>query len=233
METLYKVLGSDGSAYHGGHGFWALPTKSGERWMPGDWMPTIKDELVPCSNGYHLCRREDVINWIGPYLYAVEYRGERVDCDDKVVVREARLLYPISTYSVEMLRLFNCDCAEHVLSIFEKACPNDNRPRNAIECARRFLSGKITVEELDAARAAASDAASAAASDAAWAAARAAAWAAASDAASAAASDAASYAASYAASDAAWDAASHAAWDAEREWQTQRLFVYINREIES
>ncbi|MFA5135699.1 MAG: putative immunity protein [Patescibacteria group bacterium] len=108
-----------------------------------------------------------------------------------------------------------CDYAEHVLSVFEAACPDDMRPREAIEIARKYTTGEATSEELSAARAAAWDAARAAAGTAAgtaaWDAARTAAWAAASAAAGA----------------AAWDAARAAAWAAagaaERQWQEHRL----------
>ena len=31
-----------------------------------------------------------------------------------------------------------CECAEHVLSIYEKKCPSDKRPRQAIEAAREW-----------------------------------------------------------------------------------------------
>lgn len=52
-----------------------------------------------------------------------------------------------------------CDCAETALPIWEKKYPNDKRPRNAIETARKFADGKATAKELDAARAAADAAA--------------------------------------------------------------------------
>jgi hypothetical protein len=84
-------------------------------------------------------------------------------------------------------RLMAADFAEAVLPLFERECPNNDRPRKAIEAARAFAQGQTS--------AAANAAASAAASAAAWAAARAAANAAASAAANAAASAAASAAA--------------------------------------
>ena len=71
-----------------------------------------------------------------------------------------------------------CDCADAILHIYEKETPSDNRPRHAVEVARRYADGNATQEELDAARAAAWAAASAAAKAAARAAARGAAWAA-------------------------------------------------------
>ena len=61
------------------------------------------------------------------------------------------------------MRLFACDCAEHVIHICEKDFPDEKRPRQAIEVARRFARGEATKEELAAARDAAWDAARAAA----------------------------------------------------------------------
>ena len=109
-------------------------------------------------------------------------------------------------------RLFACDCSENVLHIFEAKYPDDKRPRESIEVARRFAHGNATTEELSAESAAAS-----AAERAACAAARAAAWAAAAaaDAAAAAARDAA-WAAAWAAADAAADAAWAAARDKQK-----------------
>jgi len=73
------------------------------------------------------------------------------------------------------IRLFAADCAEMVLPIYEKYYPNDNRPRLAIQAARDYANGLITLEELAASSAAAWAASRAAARVAAWAASRAAA----------------------------------------------------------
>jgi hypothetical protein len=50
-----------------------------------------------------------------------------------------------------ILKSFALDAAEHVLYLFEKKFPEDNRPRFAIECAREFLAGTKTKQELAAA----------------------------------------------------------------------------------
>lgn len=57
------------------------------------------------------------------------------------------------------IRLFACDCADRVLPMCEAKYPDDTRPRNAIEVARRYANGEATEQEL----AAAYDAAGAAA----------------------------------------------------------------------
>jgi hypothetical protein len=128
--------------------------------------------------------------------------------------------YEYSKLDDRKLRLFACDCAERVLPIFEKQYPDDKRPRQAIDTARKFANGDATQEELAAAWAAAWAAARGAAGDAAWAAA----WGAAGDAAR----DAARGAAGDAARDAAWDAAWAAAWDAEKSEQSKILLRYLD-----
>jgi hypothetical protein len=201
MKT-YKVLSADGSPCNGGSGTWHLP--KGKR--PGKWMEPIKGELIPCENGYHLCRRKDIMQWLNESIYEAEYRGEIIKQDDKIVVREVRLLRKLN-WNDKIARLFAADCAYHVLEIFERVHPDDLRPRQATEAARAFARGEINQQDMTVAWTAARDAAW----DAAWTAARAAAW-------------AATRAATRAAARA---AAGAAAWDAEQKWQSRRLFEYL------
>ncbi|MGH2512454.1 MAG: putative immunity protein, partial [Candidatus Limnocylindrales bacterium] len=174
-EPLYKVTAVDGSAFHGGSG----------RWMPNRWR-TVKGVLEPCEKGLHLCRRDDLMHWLGPLIWEAEYEGERIDAEDKIVVRKARVTRRLDTWNERTARLFAADCAEHVLPAFEVKRPNDSRPRNAIETARRYARGEATERELSTARFTARSAA--------WSAAEAARYAA----------EAARYAAEYAARSAAW-----------------------------
>jgi hypothetical protein len=46
-------------------------------------------------------------------------------------------------------RLFACDCASHVLHLFEKMFPNDSRPGEAIKISRLFAEGKTNRESLE------------------------------------------------------------------------------------
>ncbi|MGA7988022.1 MAG: putative immunity protein [Candidatus Dormiibacterota bacterium] len=43
-----------------------------------------------------------------------------------------------------LLALWAADCAEHVLRHFEQACPEDDRPRRAIDLGRAWARGEIT-----------------------------------------------------------------------------------------
>ncbi len=47
----------------------------------------------------------------------------------------------------QLLALWAATCAEHVLDRFESARPEDTRPRQAIEQARAWVRGEITVSQ--------------------------------------------------------------------------------------
>lgn len=203
-KQLYKILGPDRQPCLGGTGQWP---------QPGTWR-TVEGKLVPCENGLHLCRPKDLLDWltVGREVWHVSKRGETLVDDNKLVVRESRLTGtgPVCVWTERLNRLLACDYAEHVLSLYEDARPDDNRPRHVIEVSRRYARGEATMDELTAAGAAARDAthaardASNAACDAAWSAAY----------------------ATYATC-----AAARAASDAERDWQTERLLDYIEGRV--
>ena len=46
-----------------------------------------------------------------------------------------------------LLARWAADCAEHVLPLFEEARPKDGRPRRAIELARAWSRGEVTMSE--------------------------------------------------------------------------------------
>jgi hypothetical protein len=46
-----------------------------------------------------------------------------------------------------LLALWAATCAEHVLPIFERAMPDDDRPRHAIELARAWTRGEVTMTQ--------------------------------------------------------------------------------------
>lgn len=244
---LYKVLGKGGVACNGGRVKWHLPQNG----KPGEWMPQINGELIPCENGYHLCRFENLLDWLNEEIYEAEGRGDKVECDNKIVFREARLICKLGKWNMKASRLFAADCAEHVLHIYEKKYPRDDRPRNCIAAARDFANRKIGKAAVDSAGDAARDAASAAkwdvnclaAKDAARSASRSAAdceedWKAAWKAARSATRSANWEKAGTAASAANWavdykaakDAASAVDLDAEKKWQYKKLSEYLETE---
>ncbi len=46
-----------------------------------------------------------------------------------------------------LLALWAADCAEHVLPLFEEVQPHDDRPRRAIELARAWARGEVTMTQ--------------------------------------------------------------------------------------
>ena len=106
----YKVLGENGEAFHGGTGSWPLP-KNGK---PGKWL-FVEGAIQPCVNGLHLCRRDDLVHWLGPTIWEVEYdTREVVEHDNKIVVRRARLLRRLD-WNETNARLFATDCAAYAI----------------------------------------------------------------------------------------------------------------------
>jgi hypothetical protein len=187
------------------------------------------EKLKPCSGTW---KKVKALKLGSGKLTAKDAVKAGVAFDDLVWVASAVAKSDPETES--RLRAWLCDCAAHVLHIFEKERPTDFRVRDCIVTAQRFARGECS----EADRAAAGAAARAAAWDAAWAAAwdaaRDAAWDAARDAARAAARDAARAAAWAAARAAAWDAAWAADWDAawaaERQWQLDRLVYWLSED---
>jgi immunity protein 5 of polymorphic toxin system len=184
---------------------------------------TVEGPIELCTSGYHSSPTLwDALSYAPGLLACLVEISEPIAKDETKQVSQSRKL--VKAVNIERdLRLFAVDCAERVLHLFEHKCPNDDRPRKAIQAARDFANGKID--------AAARAAAGAAAGDAAWAAARAAAGDAARAAARAAAGDAARDAARAAAGAAAWAAARAAAgaaawaaaWAAETKWQKEHF----------
>lgn len=223
----YKVLNEDGTSCHGGSGRWPLPVDG----TPGEWIE-VPGPIFLCEAGtLHLCRRQDVIYWLGPCIYEAETGAAVVIGADKIGTTKARLLR-LLPWDEWMARLFACDCAERALALLRmRGLPLDPRSSAAVQIARRYAEGQATVEELTAARAVAW-AAARAANKATEVAARAAAWTTAEVAneAAEAAAEAAARTAARAANEAdevAARAVARAANEAERTWQTERLFQYL------
>jgi hypothetical protein len=179
---------------------------------PGKWLPIVND-LVECASGYHACIIGDAVKWLEAICVEVEFKKEPIKADDKVLGNQMRIVRVIKSWNEQSARLFACDCAEHVLPIFEKVSPGDNRPRKAVEMARLFAEGRVTKEEL------------AAAGEAAWAARAAGAAAGEAARAAGAAAGEAAWAAGAAGEAAAWaaGAAGAAAGAAEQSYQAQLL----------
>ena len=217
--TLYKWTDAEGKTW--GDFQWPLPHDG----KPGDWVPALEGEIIPCERGYHVCKTQDLIWWINARLFEVQCQGDQVrqeGHESKNVFRgPCRLVREIECWNERTARLFACDCAERILPIYEKARPGDGRVRDCIATVRRYADGTATERELAAAGAAAGVATEAVAG-------------AAAGAAAGVATEAAAGAAAWAAAGAAARAAAGAAAGAaERKWQAERLISMLGLEEDS
>jgi hypothetical protein len=126
-QMLYKVWDENGRSPVSGQGAWRIPQQD----QPGKWMPPVRGDLASGTRGYHLCRPQDLPNRLGPVIYEAEWRGEQLDTPAGALVREARLVRRLPTWDQSTAWMFACDCAEHVLPLFEREHPYDDRPRQA------------------------------------------------------------------------------------------------------
>ncbi len=112
-----------------------------------------------CTDGYRK---------LAKYLGGVDAYGEDKEINlltilDSNGVDDAAWSLRATVQDADVInRLIACDFAESVLHIFESKRPGDDRPRKAIEAARGFAAGTVSIEDMRKARAYAADAADAA-----------------------------------------------------------------------
>ena len=100
----------------------------------------IEGELEICKNGFHASKKIiDAMCYVDcEYIAKVEVRGESQKEDDKQAWSEMRILewHKWTKKDSVSLAIF---AAELVLKNFEKEYPEDMRPREAIEAAKKVL----------------------------------------------------------------------------------------------
>ena len=108
-------------------------------WEVGKWYKT-KGKLSMCNNGFH-CSTEplDALSYVsGEVLAVVEVRGKSEKQSDKQCWSEMQILkaYKWTKKDSVALAIYS---AELVLDNYEKEYPDDDRPRKAIEAAKKVL----------------------------------------------------------------------------------------------
>lgn len=136
-EQLFKVLRKGGRSVYA-NSVYDLPVKNDDgSWTPGAWMPPVP-HLVECVSGYHVCTANQLVRWLNDEIYLAEVRGERLDLADKIVVSEVRLVSKVEAWNEKTARLWMADVAEHVLPIYERWAPGDDRVRKCIDAVRDY-----------------------------------------------------------------------------------------------
>jgi len=127
-------------------------------------------DLSMCNSGFHCSKTiYQAFSYVqGDILAEVEVGGNKIISDNKEVYSEMKILRAWKWKKEDSVALAIYS-AELVLKNFEKVYPNDKRPREAIEAAKRYLK-ELTEENRSAAWSAAMSAESAAmsAKSAAW-----------------------------------------------------------------
>lgn len=147
METYYKVFGKGRMPCHGGSGKWP---------EPGEWLES-SGPLRLCEDGtLHLCRRQDLIYWLGAEIWIAEASGETIVGEDKIGCLRARLISRLDTWNDRTARLFAADCAEAAL-LAERVAGREPHPASfeAVAMARLYTAGLATAAQLSVARVAA------------------------------------------------------------------------------
>jgi hypothetical protein len=73
---------------------WPLPAASG----PASWFEASPGPLVPCRNGLHACKVEDLAYWLADELWEIELDAEWIRAPDALIARRARLLRRIDRW---------------------------------------------------------------------------------------------------------------------------------------
>ena len=112
--------------------------KGNQTWKIGEWKHQ-DGEMSLCNNGFH-CSKEinQAFSYVsGEILAQVEVKGVSVAEETKEVWSDMRIVkaWNWSKKDSVELAIFS---AELVIDIYEKKYPNDDRPRKAIEAAKKY-----------------------------------------------------------------------------------------------
>ena len=92
----------------------AWPSPRGS--APGEWVE-VDGPLALCVRGVHVCRAVDLAHWLHDELWEVETAGERIEGLDCLIVRRARLLRRISSWTDGGAMRFSQACIEHAATL--------------------------------------------------------------------------------------------------------------------
>jgi hypothetical protein len=153
---LYKFLDRKGRG---------IVSRNGDqKWKVGEWYK-CEEKLDMCNVGFHASPKiYQAFSYIqGSVVAKVEVRGKHKSQDDKEVWEEMRIIEAKKWTKKDSVALAIFS-AELVIENYEKECPGDDRPRKAIEAAKKVLENDTAKNRsaASAARSVASAAASAA-----------------------------------------------------------------------
>lgn len=121
-----------------------LKSDSGnETWKINTWKH-IDGELDICNRGFHCSKYSDqAFSYVqGEILAVVQTKGKSIIQDDKECWSDMKIVkaYQWTKKDSVALAIYS---AELVIDIYEKEYPKDDRPRKAIEAAKKWLKNPI------------------------------------------------------------------------------------------
>ena len=111
-----------------------------QTWKLNKWVKVDGDKLSLCNYGLHSSKEPyDAFSYVqGEILAVIECRGEHLKDTDKYCWEEQRVIKTYKWTKKDSVRLAIFS-AELCLKNYEKKYPDDSRPREAIEAAKRWL----------------------------------------------------------------------------------------------
>jgi len=123
------------------------------KWTIGKWQKPVKD-LVFCESGYHCSKTiYQAFSYVqGEILCQVECKGKNIKDANKEIWENQRIVRAWKWTKKDSVALA-VYAAELCIDNFEKEYPDDKRPREAIEAAKKWLkspteANRITVDHI-------------------------------------------------------------------------------------
>jgi len=107
---------------------------SGFQWEPGRWVEA--DAAVPCEQGVHACRLDDLPFWTNEELWEIELAGEVVVAGRKLVAPRGRLVGRVEAWTEAAARELGDSAAARARALAD-ARPDDAMARAYAEDAER------------------------------------------------------------------------------------------------
>lgn len=104
----------------------------------GDWLQVEDGPLVPCRNGLHACRIEQLSYWIADELWEVELGDEWIETRHSIVARRARLVRRIEAWEGAAAGAFTRACLARAEAAFARAGQVGTLASEYLESTQQF-----------------------------------------------------------------------------------------------
>ena len=124
-----------------------LPTRD----QPGEWLPAVTGDLKACGNGYHAHPAEHLLSWLNTKLFEVEFQGELLTSDNKVIGRQMRFVKRIQSWNIRAIQEFAFWCVRNTPLHDGRTTwdlLDDAATKEFICVAERFVRGEATEAQL-------------------------------------------------------------------------------------